>query len=115
MNYREDYSYRNGPQKLYPEQTTDVGSFPPNAFGLYDMHGNVWEWCSDRWHNSYNGAPTDGSSWETSSDNSRVQRGGSWFSSAVFCRSAYRSMNSVGYSLRDSGFRVAVASVSSPS
>ncbi len=114
-NYQEDYCYGNAPQKLYPEQTTDVGSFPPNAFGLYDMHGNVWEWCSDTRHNSYNGAPTDGSSWETGTNNDRVQRGGSWFSRAVFCRSAYRSMNSVGYSLRDSGFRVAVASVSSPS
>ncbi|MBD1827409.1 formylglycine-generating enzyme family protein [Microcoleus vaginatus GB1-A2] len=114
-NYKEYYSYGNAPQKLYPEQTTDVGSFPPNAFGLYDMHGNVWEWCSDRWHNSYNGAPTDGSSWETGTDNYRMQRGGSWFITAVFCRSDSRRMNSVGYSLRDSGFRVAVASVSSPS
>ncbi|NES68766.1 MAG: SUMF1/EgtB/PvdO family nonheme iron enzyme [Okeania sp. SIO2D1] len=51
----------------YREQTTDVGSFPPNAFGLYDMHGNVWEWCLDVWHDNYNG-PIDGSTWEIGGD-----------------------------------------------
>ena len=54
------------------------------------MHGNVWEWCSDRWHVNYNGAPTDGSSWETGTYNKRVQRGGSWVINAVYCRSADR-------------------------
>ncbi|MEG4498322.1 formylglycine-generating enzyme family protein [Microcoleus sp. F10-C6] len=115
VNYDGDYPYASAPKGLSRRETTDVGSFPPNAFGLYDMHGNVEEWCSDTWHNSYNGAPTDGSSWETGTDNYRVQRGGSGFRSAFCCRSAYRWNNSVGYSLRDSGFRVAVASVSSPS
>ncbi|TAD83294.1 MAG: serine/threonine protein kinase, partial [Oscillatoriales cyanobacterium] len=72
--------------------------------------GNVWEWCSDKWHGNYSGAPTDGSSWETGTDNNRVQRGGSWFNNAVYCRSANRFRNSAGNRLSYIGFRVALAS-----
>jgi formylglycine-generating enzyme required for sulfatase activity len=115
VNYDGNHPYRSAPEGLYREQTTDVGSFPPNAFGLYDMHGNVWEWCSDRWHDNYNGAPTNGSSWETGTDNNRVQRGGSWFNLAVKCRCAVRGKYSAGGRWRFGGFRVAVASVSSSS
>ncbi|NEP81952.1 MAG: SUMF1/EgtB/PvdO family nonheme iron enzyme, partial [Okeania sp. SIO3B3] len=64
VNYNGNYPYGNAPKGKYRQETTDVGSFPPNAFGLYDMHGNVWEWCLDVWHDNYNGAPTDGSDWE---------------------------------------------------
>jgi len=72
-------------------ETTDVGSFPPNGFGLCDMHGNVWEWCQDHWHEKYEGAPTDGSAWLTNNDNTRrVIRGGSWISTPRDCRSASR-------------------------
>jgi len=92
------------------EQTTDVGSFPPNAFGLYDMHGNVCEWCSDRWNNNYRGAPTDGSSWETGHE-FRVLRGGSWNCNAAHCRSAYRSGYGAGNHNSQIGFRVALVSV----
>jgi formylglycine-generating enzyme required for sulfatase activity len=67
-----------------------VGLKQANAFGLYDMHGNVWEWCQDRWHENYNGAPMDGSAWETG-EGGRILRGGSWSSVAVSCRSALRS------------------------
>jgi len=87
----------------------DVGSFGPNPFGLYDMHGQVWEWCSDKWHSNYDGAPTDGSSWEIGTDNYRVLRGGSWYDYAVHCRAAYRYFNSAVNSNGYRGFRVAVA------
>jgi len=105
------WPYGSAQWGLYREQTTDVGSFPPNAFGLYDMHGNVWEWCSDRWHNNYNGAPTDGSSWETGTNNNRVLRGGSWNCNAADCRSAYRSGYGAGNHNSKIGFRVALVSV----
>jgi formylglycine-generating enzyme required for sulfatase activity len=73
--------------------TVPVGSLGvANAFGLFDMHGNVWEWCHDRWNGNYDGAPADGSAWTTGDDErTRVLRGGAWASSAGFCRSAARS------------------------
>jgi formylglycine-generating enzyme required for sulfatase activity len=86
-------SYGAGPKGIYREQTTDVGSFPANAFGLYDMHGNVWEWCLDHWHDDYKGSPTDGTAWldkNADENESRVLRGGSWDSYPRYCRSASR-------------------------
>ena len=115
VNYNGNHPYGSAPKGFYREQTTDVGSFPPNPFGLYDMHGNIWEWCSDKWHSNYSDAPTDGSSWETGTDNNRVQRGGAWYSNAFCCRSAYRFYGSVDYRLGNRGCRVAVASVSASS
>ncbi|MEG4311763.1 MULTISPECIES: bifunctional serine/threonine-protein kinase/formylglycine-generating enzyme family protein [unclassified Microcoleus] len=116
VNYDGNYPYGSAPKGIYREKTTAVGSFPPNSFGLYDMHGNVWEWCQDIWHDDYDGAPTDGSAWESGGDSkNRVRRGGSWGSYAVDCRAAIRFYYSVGYLYRYWGFRVAVASVSSSS
>jgi len=110
VNYNGNYPYGSAPKGLDRQQTTDVGSFPPNVFGLYDMHGNVWEWCSDKWHDNYNGAPTDGSSWETGGSEYRVRRGGSWYSGAVYCRGANRDYSSAVNRRRYLGFRVALVS-----
>ncbi|MGL5061234.1 MAG: SUMF1/EgtB/PvdO family nonheme iron enzyme [Microcoleus sp.] len=111
VNYDGNNPYGSTPKGIYRQQTTNVGSFPPNAFGLYDMHGNVWEWCTDKWHNNYNGSPTDGSSWETGKSEYRVHRGGSWYYNAANCRSADRDGYSVGVRDRDVGFRVALVAV----
>ena len=106
-NYDGNYTYGNGPKGTYRQQTTDVGSFPPNAFGLYDMHGNVWERCQDVWHENYEGAPTDGSAWLEGGDQSwRVLRGGSWFGSPDVCRSANRFRFPRDDILGNVGFRV---------
>ncbi len=89
-NYRASETYAGEAKGEYREETTPVGQFPPNAFGLYDMHGNVWEWCADTWHDNYHGAPTDGSVWtENGDDNCSSLRGGSWSFNPA-CRSAYR-------------------------
>ncbi|MBD2136955.1 SUMF1/EgtB/PvdO family nonheme iron enzyme [Anabaena sp. FACHB-1237] len=71
-------------------QTTEVGKFPPNAFGLYDMHGNVWEWCEDNWHDNYINAPSNGSAWISQSTDKVTMRGGSWYNNPSICRSASR-------------------------
>jgi formylglycine-generating enzyme required for sulfatase activity len=93
VNYDGDNTYANAPKGAYREQTIEVGRLPPNAFGLYDMHGNVWEWCADPWHDSYTNAPADGQVWEMESDREntvRVLRGGSWYYVPWGCRAAYR-------------------------
>jgi formylglycine-generating enzyme required for sulfatase activity len=89
-------------------ETTVCGKFSPNSFGLYDMHGNVWEWCADPWHDSYKNAPIDGSTWKTkpSNDSYRLLRGGSWLNSPSYCRSAYRRWSERVYRFNYLGFRL---------
>ena len=94
-NYDGNHTYGDGPKGEYRKQTTPVGKFPANAFGLYDMHGNVYEWCADDKYNNYVGAPTDGSARINSNKNSNTKsmkmcRGGSWFLYPRWCRSAVR-------------------------
>ncbi len=106
-NYNGNYTYGNGAKGKYLKQTADVGSYPPNGFGLYEMHGNVWEWCADYWHKNYNGAPTDGSAWVTGGEsNWRIFRGGSWGNDPQLCRSAARDWLNPGNRSPIVGFRV---------
>ena len=101
--------YGNGPKGLYRKETTTVNHFHPlaNAFGLCDLHGNLWEWCLDHWHDSYDNTFTDGSAWLTDNkDAPRMLRGGSWVNLPRDCRSACRSNYSPGIRNYYVGFRV---------
>jgi formylglycine-generating enzyme required for sulfatase activity len=110
-NYEGNYTYGAGPKGKDREQTTDVGSLPPNALGLYDMHGNVLEWCLDHWHDTYEGAPTDGSAWLSSGESKlRLLRGGSWYVDPWRCRSAFRIGLARGEQCINIGFRLVCAS-----
>jgi formylglycine-generating enzyme required for sulfatase activity len=105
-------NYDQGPKGIYRQETTEVGSFPPNAFGLYDMHGNVWEWCQDHWHDNYKDAPRDGKPWlfpeekKSGNDHDRVVRGGSWGLNPRNCRSACRYLANPDNRYDPYGFRV---------
>jgi formylglycine-generating enzyme required for sulfatase activity len=90
-NYNSNYTYASEPEGVYRQETTEIGKFPPNGFGLSDMHGNVEEWCGDNWHENYEGAPIDGSVWKGGDESSRVLRGGSWFFYPIIARAASRS------------------------
>ncbi len=113
VNYRGNHPYAVAPKGEYRGETVEVGSLGvANAWGLYDMHGNVYEWCEDVWHDSYNGAPTDGSAWLSDEDPSRrILRGGSCNYSARSCRSAYRITIDVFDIDLNVGFRVVVSAI----
>ncbi|MDT9205434.1 SUMF1/EgtB/PvdO family nonheme iron enzyme [Limnospira sp. PMC 1243.20] len=126
-NYDGNHTYSSGPLGAYRGQTTPVGQFQnANAFGLYDIHGNVSEWCADPWHDSYNGAPSDGGVWDYDNDiryqkpieylvnflesqERRVLRGGSWLFNPVVCRCANRDRGGSDLLYFSCGFRVACA------
>ena len=106
-NYDGNYTYGNGRTGEYREKTVLVGSFNANTFGLYDVHGNVWEWVEDCWNDSYRGAPSDGSAWERGDCGRRVLRGGSWYDYPRSLRSANPIRYDPGNRSYYDGFRVA--------
>ncbi len=111
-NFAGNYTtYAEASKGTYRQKTIEVGSFDPNAFGLYNMHGNVWEWCLDPWHENYEGAPKDDRVWDASNDSgSKILRGGSWFVIPQYCRSAYRVRDTVDPRISYDGFRVVYSS-----
>ena len=99
-------SYAGSPTATSQGRTLPVGGYPANAFGLHDVHGNVWEWTEDCWNGNYNGAPLDGAVWTSGDCSPRVLRGGSWYGDPQDLRSAYRIRGTASNRGGDSGFRV---------
>ena len=107
-NYDGRFRYGSGRKGRNRERTASVDSFFANAFGLHAVHGNVWEWVEDCWHDGYSGAPSDGRAWTSGGDcGIRVLRGGSWDDRPGLLRSASRDWHTTGYRNDDVGFRVA--------
>ena len=108
-DYASTYAYATETGAAYRQGTTDVGKFMPNAFGLYDLHGNVREWCADPWHENYHGAPSNSKAWNKGGNQAwRTLRGGSWANKPSHCRSAHRSGYPAESLNRAIGFRVAM-------
>lgn len=106
-NFFADFSFTENFEENYRNTPVAADSFWPNGFGLYNMHGNVHEWCSDDYHNSYEGAPSDANQWVSNQANaSKIMRGGSWFNDTHFCRSASRDKNTQVGRSNSFGFRL---------
>jgi formylglycine-generating enzyme required for sulfatase activity len=106
-NFDGRSTYNGSATGVYRSKTVAVGSFAPNVFGLYDMHGNVGEWVQDAYHENYTGAPADGSAWESGDTSRRVLRGGSWYDNPRLLRSASRDWGTPDYRVDVTGFRLA--------
>jgi len=106
-NYDANFVYNGGRMGIYRQKTLDVGSLPKNAFGLYDMHGNVWEWVEDCYRDSYADAPTDGSEVIMADCPLHILRGGAWNYQPRYLRSAYRYATPPGVRMENAGLRVA--------
>ncbi|MGF1480619.1 MAG: formylglycine-generating enzyme family protein [Cyanophyceae cyanobacterium] len=107
-SYDTTKTYNGSLEGKYRGGMMDVGSFPANRWGLHDMHGNLWEWCEDDWHDSYEGAPVDGRAWlgAGGTQTNKLLRGGAWNSAPWYCRSAYRRSDPRYYRYGNIGFRV---------
>ena len=105
-NYNGNYTHGTGAKGVSRRQTVLVDSFQPNPWGLYQVHGNVWEWTEDCWHDNYSGAPSDGSAWTSGGCSDRVLRGGAWYFYPWLLRAAFRLWNSTDSRDNVVGFRV---------
>jgi formylglycine-generating enzyme required for sulfatase activity len=103
-NYNGNFTYGDGKKGVYRKKTTPVDSFPANAWGLHDMHGNVWQWCQDRYGDYPQKDVVDPQGPEKGE--LRVLRGGSWYFTPEYCRSACRLRNEPAFRLSDFGLRV---------
>ncbi len=105
-NYNGEHIFKDEPRGSYFHSTSEGGKYPPNAFGVYDMHGNLMEWCADNWLDDYSASPRDGSAYQMQNNPYRVARGGSWHDTPELCRSVARIRIAQSDAEEYVGFRV---------